>query len=384
MIRCRKDVLSMELSTYLKELEHLVNTDSGSEYPEGLNTVAAFFSSRFRDMGWIVREFDLAPDSGTCLVCANRDADHYDVMLMGHMDTVFLKGTCAHRPFRIEGNRAYGPGVCDMKQGCLMMYYILKELPTEINEKLNILAVFNPDEEIGSKYSQDSYIPYAKKTDYAFLYEARNAKGFCCHQRKGAVRFNVEFTGKAGHCGFVFENDARSAISEMARWIVALDQLQSKERDTSVNIGVVSGGTKSNVVADHASMSVDIRFSCSEEVQRIEEALAQLQKQAEANGILTAVTNKRSKLAWVPNAQAKAYLAHITELAAQNGIPLAFKARGGLSDANLIAQYGPICLDGLGPAGGSGHSEDEYLLLDSILPSFQLNNLLLQDLADNK
>ena len=305
-------------------------------------------------------------------------------MLMGHMDTVFFKGTCAQRPFRIEGDRAYGPGVCDMKQGCLMIYHVLKELPAEINEKLNILAVFNPDEEIGSKYSQNTYIPYAKKTDYAFLYEARNAKGFCCHQRKGAVRLNVEFTGKAGHCGFVFENDARSAISEMARWIVALDQLQSKELDTSVNIGVVSGGTKSNVVADHASMSVDIRFSRPEEVQRIEEALDRLQKQAETNGILATVENKRSKLSWVPNEQAKTYLTHITELAAQNGIPLAFKARGGLSDANIIAQYGPVCLDGLGPAGGNGHSAEEYLLLDSIQPSFDLANLLLQDLAEHK
>jgi len=106
----------MELSSYLQDLEYLVNIDSGSEDREGLNAVASFFSSRFRDMGWIVAEHDLAPDSGTCLICTNREAEHYDLMLMGHMDTVFTRGTCAQRPFRIEGDRAYGPGVCDMKQ----------------------------------------------------------------------------------------------------------------------------------------------------------------------------------------------------------------------------------------------------------------------------
>lgn len=374
----------MDINTYLKELEYLVNTDSGSEYPDGLNTIAAFFSSRFRDMGWIVKEYDLAPKSGTCLVCANREAEHYDVMLMGHMDTVFPKGTCAQRPFRIEGNKAYGPGVCDMKQGCLMIYYLLKELPREICDKLNILAVFNPDEEIGSVHSQPVYAPYAKKTDYAFLFEARDSKGFYCHQRKGSMAFEAVFTGVAGHCGFVFENGARSAVSEMARWIVALDGLQSKELDTSVNVGVVSGGIKGNVVPDHASMSVSIRFSRVEEVQRVEAMLEQLLQQAERNGIQAELQNRRGKMPLVPNEKASAYIDHITQLATQKGMCLTFKARGGLSDANIITQYGPICLDGLAPAGGAGHSPDEYMLLDTIASSFQVANFLLEDLANSK
>lgn len=374
----------MDVTTYLKDLEYLVNIDSGSDDPEGLNTVAAFFSRGFRDMGWIVREYDLAPQSGTCLVCANREAEHYDVMLMGHMDTVFPKGTCAQRSFRIEGNRAYGPGVCDMKHGCLMMYYLLKELPQQISDKLNVLAVFNPDEEIGSIHSQSVYAPYAKKTDYAFLFEARGAQGTSCHQRKGSIGFDAVFTGVAGHCGFVFENGARSAISEMARWITTLDGLQSRELDTSVNVGVVKGGIKTNVVPEHASMSVSIRFSRLEEVQRIEDTLQRLLQQAEVNGIKAELQNRRGKMPLVPDEKASAYIAHITELTAKHALPLIFKARGGLSDANIVAQYGPICLDGLGPAGGSGHSPDEYMLLDTIEPSFQIANLLLQDLANNK
>ena len=374
----------MDIQAYLKDLEYLVNIDSGSECPEGLNTVAGFFSSRFRHMGWIVKEYDLSPKSGTCLVCANREAEHYDVMLMGHMDTVFPKGTCQQRPFRMEGNRAFGPGVCDMKHGCLMIYYLLKALPREIGDQLNILAVFNPDEEIGSLHSQPIYAPYASKTDYAFLFEACDAKGFCCHQRKGSMAFEAVFTGVAGHCGFVFENGARSAVSEMARWIVALDSLQSKELDTSVNVGVVSGGIKGNVVPDHASMSVSIRFSRVEEVQRVEAMLEQLLQQAERNGIQAELQNRRGKMPLVPDEKACAYIDHITQLAAQKGLHLAFKARGGLSDANIITQYGPICLDGLAPAGGKGHSPEEFMLLDTIEPSFRVANMLLEDLAKSK
>lgn len=369
----------MELSLYLKQLEQLTNIESCSDDPEGLNKVAKFFSDGFKELGWNVHEFDLAPQCGTCVVCTNREAEHYDVLLIGHLDTVFPKGT--GWPFRIEGDRCYGPGVADMKHGSLLMYHLMKELPKEVNEKLNICVVFNPDEEIGSRYSQDCYLPYAQKADYAFVYEARSSKGAVCIERKGSMQYKLKFTGVPGHCGFVFKNNAKSAISEMARWIVALDALQSRERNTSVNVGVVSGGTKPNVVAENAYMTVDIRFSDPKEADRIDNTVAALMEQAKANGITVEVEDKRGKLPLVPGEKAKAYFAHIEKLCKENNVPILFEARGGLSDANLIAQYGPICIDGMGPAGGSGHSREEYMLLDTIQPAYDLSMLLLKDLA---
>jgi len=374
----------MDIKTYLSELEYLVNTDSGSEYPEGLNRVAEFFSTRFRDMGWNVEEHDLAPKSGTLLICTNRKAEHYDLLLIGHMDTVFPVGTAAQRPFTIQGNMAYGPGVSDMKHGCLMMYHLLKNLPAELNEKLNIVAVFNPDEEIGSVHSKDIYLPYARISDYAFLYEARAASGAYCVRRKGSSQFGVRFTGVQGHCGFVFENGARSAISEMARWIVALDALQSEERNTSVNIGVCSGGIKPNVVAAEATMTVDIRFSLPEEYDRVEQTLGVLMAQAKENGIGIELLNKRAKPAWNPDEKALAYLDHITALGKAAGFDPKFAGRGGLSDANYISVCGPICIDGLGPSGGDGHSVKEYMMLDTIEEVYNFSNLLFRDLADHK
>lgn len=369
----------MDLALYFSQLEQLVNIESCSDDPEGLNQVAAFFTKGFRELGWTVEEHNLAPHSGTCVICTNRKAEHYDVLLIGHLDTVFPRGTGL--PYRKEGDRCHGAGVADMKHGSLLMYHLMKELPAEINEKLNIVVVFNPDEEIGSRYSKDCYLPYAAKSDLCLVYEARSAKGGVCIERKGAVHYTLKFKGIPGHCGFVFKNGAKSAISEMARWIVALDSLQSRERNTSVNVGLASGGSKPNVVPEHAEMTVDIRFSDPTEADRVEEAVQALLLQAQERGIGVEIAEKRCKLPLVPDEKSRAYFDHLMTIGKNAGLEFVYEARGGLSDANLIAQCGPICIDGMGPIGGNGHSPNEYMLMDSVVPAFDLSMLIFKDLA---
>ena len=369
----------MDLELYFSQLEQLVNMESCSDDPEGINRVADFFAKGFREVGWIVEEHTPSPLAGNCLICTNRKADRYDVMLIGHMDTVFPRGTGV--PYRTEGNKAYGAGVGDMKHGCLLMYYLMKELPKEVNDKLNILVVFNPDEEIGSRYSRECYLPYAAKSDLCLVYEARSSKNGVCIERKGASQYKLKFTGVPGHCGFVFKNGAKSAVSEMARWIVALDALQSMERNTSVNVGLASGGTKPNVVPENAEMTVDIRFSDPTEADRVESTVADLLQQAQERGISVEIVEKRGKLPLVPDEKAKAYFDHLMKIGKEAGLEFVFEARGGLSDANLIAQVGPICIDGMGPIGGDGHSPNEYILMDSVMPAYDLSMLIFKDLA---
>lgn len=122
----------MNLQSYLEDLEYLVNIDSGTENAKGVNKVADYFVQKFRDMNWDVKEIETKEGFGKCVICTNREADHYDLLMIGHTDTVFPNGTCRNRPFTIDGNRAYGPGVCDMKHGCLMMYYLIKNQSKEI------------------------------------------------------------------------------------------------------------------------------------------------------------------------------------------------------------------------------------------------------------
>lgn len=374
----------MDLKEYLYELEYLVNTASGSDDPEGLNKMADYFADRFGALGWNVARHDLAPDSGSCLIITNRDAEHYDLMLMGHLDTVFDKRQCEEHPFRIEKDRVYGLGSCDMKHGALLIYYLMKELPREINDKLNIVVVYNPDEEVGSKYSRKIYENYASRTDLALIYEACGTDGARCIERKGATGFTVNFTGKPGHSGYVFMNGAKSAISEMARWIVNLDALQSEKRGTTVNVGVVSGGTKPNVVAEHASMRVSIRYSVPSEADNVEKTIRILTKEAERRGIKTEIVNKTKKEPLVPSEKGKNYFAHIKEVLSKQGFEFITRARGGLSDANIVGALGAVCIDGMGPSGDYCHSVLECMDIDSVLPSFDYSMIIISDLAERK
>ena len=370
----------MDINAYLADLEYLVNIDSGSENAEGVACIASFFSKGFKELGWIVDVHDLSPACGPCVICRNREAEHYDMLLIGHMDTVFLAGTCAERPFRTDGEFAYGPGVADMKSGCLLMYYLMKDLPAAINEKLNIVVVFNPDEEISSRYSSPLYIPYARKSEFAFVYEGRGVEGDFCAKRKGAIGLKAEFFGKAGHCGYAFTNGGRSAVSEMARWIVGLDALQSRERNTTVNVGVANGGTKTNIIADYAVINASIRFDDPDESKRVKAVLEELKCSAAEHEIEVKLS-LTGKQPLVLTEKGKAYVQHLEELAKQNGINAWFKARGGLSDANIIAQYGPVCIDGMGPAGTKCHSDEEYLVLSSIEEGYRFSMMVFEDLV---
>ena len=373
----------MDLQKYLEELEYLVNIDSGSEDAEGVTKVADFFADKFREMNWNVHEYEFGDECGKCVICTNREAEHYDLLMIGHLDTVFPRGTCAKRPFRIAGNKAYGPGVADMKHGSLLMYYLLKDIPQEINEKLNIVAIFNPDEEIGSPYSPKVYEEYARNTDYGFVYEASGSEGGCCAERKGRVKYLVDFEGKAGHCGYMFTNGSKSAIHEMGKWIVKFSEMASIEKNTTVNIGVANGGIKGNVVAPDANMEIDVRFADNSEIMRFDDAITEMTENANKRGINVKI--KRSiKNAMVYTEKVDEYIKHIQKITEENNIVFKHRARGGLSDGNILSGFGVLCIDGMGPTGDCDHSPDEYMEIDSVIPYYNLSELLIKDLADRK
>jgi len=372
------------LEDYLNELEYLVNIDSGTGNPEGITKVGSWFADKFAKLGWIVESHDLSPNTGKCIVVKNRNAEHYDVMLVGHTDTVFPPGEAAKRPFRRDEKKAYGVGVLDMKQGCLAMYYALKELEPEVLDLLNIVAVFNPDEESGSPYSTPLLVSYAEKSDYAFVFEAASTDGSRCFERKGRMKFHYEFHGTKGHAGYIFENDSISAVNEMAYWIVELNKLHNPVTGTSVNAGVAKGGIAINIVPDYAELQVEIRYDKKSEMDKAKALIEQLKEHAAKNrvGLTEKLTDTRPPL--VPDERTKAYIERVRKVSESLSIPFKHKKRGGLSDANNIAAFGPICVDGLGPTGDCDHSEDEYLDIQTIEPNIRFAKALLVDLAELK
>ena len=358
--------------------------DSGQGNPGGITAVAQWFKNRFDALGWITELADVSSETGNCLIVKNRETAHYDALLVGHLDTVFPTGETARRPFRRDEHRAYGLGVLDMKQGCLAMLHVLEQLPPEVNAALNIAAIFNPDEEAGSLWSKELIDSYARRCDYAYVFEAASTDGSHCIQRKGRYTAHIQFHGQSGHAGYLLEGGMVSAVNELVCWAAKLNEHCSATAGTSVNIGVIRGGQGANIVPDFAEMEVEARYERIEECKRLLTTIDALkQHAAKANVGVTFVTEKYVP-PLEPTARVLSYAAHIRTLSEAHGIPFAVKKRGGLSDANHIAACGPICLDGLGPTGDFDHSPREYLELSTIEPNLRLAWLLLRDLADQK
>ena len=377
----------MNLDLYLKQLEELVNIDSGSRNAAGITRVADKLAEWYEELGWNVERIPVGEETGPVLLITNRPSDRYDVMFIGHMDTVFPDGTAEQRPFRIEGENYYGPGVGDMKNGDVAMYHVAANLPKEVLDRLSIAMVYNPDEEIGSVYSKEATDAIGSKADYIFVMESAGQKGTRhCFARKGSMGYEIEFHGIAGHAGFMFEVENASAILEMGNYIVKLMGLASREEDTTVNVGIAQGGTAVNVVADFAKISVGMRFKKDSERLRLKEAVeAMVNGEPFVPGVRTEIVSSRETMPFVKTEEAARFVERMKELADELGIPFAEKDRGGLSDANHLSRCGhAIVLDGMGPHGANDHSEKEYGYIGSVEPCIRLLVRILEDLADGK
>ncbi len=376
--------MKIDVERFLRELEILVNMDSGQGNPEGITAVGAFFAQRLAAQGWFAEQIDVGDKTGKCTVVKNREASHYDVMLVGHVDTVFPTGETARRPFRRDENRAYGLGVIDMKQGALTMLYILEQLSPKANAALSIVAIFNPDEEISSIYSRGLIESYAKISDCALVFEAASTDGFRTVQRKGLFRSRVTFHGRAGHSGYIFDGNSVSAINELIFWASLLNSLCSSETGTMVNIGKISGGEKTNIVPDFAEMAFEVRYDSMDEYNRMKEALCELEAHAGSAGVGVEYSDMRDTPPLVPSEKTLEYEARLARLGECLGVPYKSKKRGGLGDANHIAAFCPVCVDGLAPTGDFDHSEFEYLEISTVEPNLRFAHGMLEDLADMK
>lgn len=378
----------MNLDLYLKQLEELVNIDSGSRNAAGINRVADKLEQWYLELGWYIRTIDLGKETGRMLLITNHpDAGRYDVMFVGHMDTVFPDGTAAARPFRIEGDNYYGPGVGDMKNGDVSMYHIAANLSKEALEKLSIAMLYNPDEEIGSVYSKNEMDKIGARADYIFVMESSGKMGARhCFARKGAMDFDLEFHGQAAHAGFMFEVENASAVLEMGHYITALMGMASREKDTTVNVGMAQGGTARNVVADYARIGVEMRFWDDSERDRLKKAVYKMVNgEPYVKGVRVNIAQSHETPPFVKTEKAKVFGEVMKRTAEELGIEFLDKDRGGLSDANHLSRCGDaIVVDGMGPHGALDHSEKEYGYIGSVEPCVRLFVKLLEDMAAEK
>ncbi|SKC32960.1 Carboxypeptidase G2 precursor [Photobacterium piscicola] len=372
--------MSFSLNNYLEELRPLINIDCGTLTVDGIDVVATIMAQKYLDLGWHVKRIDCGI-AGTGLEVRNKpDADHIDVMLIGHMDTVFPAGTAAARPMTHDDERAYGPGVSDMKSGLLSVVYALRDLDPTALDALSICVCMNPDEEIGSLHSEAWLKSVAINANHVLVAEAARADGSLVKARKGMARYRLSFHGKAAHAGNEPQN-GRSAITEMAHWILAINTMTNFESGTTLNAGVVSGGAGANIVPDFAEVVVDVRFWDNDEYAAVDAQIRTLTETPFVDGVTITVEREAHKPSMVPSPQTEVLMAQVEAVGKELGIDITWQAVGGGSDANLTAVLGIPTLDGLGPIGAGFHSADEWLDLASIEPRIRLLQQVLVKIA---
>jgi glutamate carboxypeptidase len=355
---------------YLAELEAMVNTDCGSYSPAGVNRIADGVAASLGELGATVERVPHPDGSLGDLVIGRLAGEGPRLLLIGHMDTVFDDGTAAERPFRVDGERALGPGTSDMKGGLLAGLHAIGALQAS-GVRPSVTFVANPDEEIGSPFSTPHIRRLAAEHDAALVLECARANGDIVSSRKGVADIHLRFHGRAAHAG-VEPEKGRSAVLAAAHAVVALHALNRRWPGVTVNAGVIAGGTRPNVVAAECLVKVDVRGVHADEFDAAQAGVARLA----AEPAVADVTTDSQRIAFHPPMEPSPANLRLAELAValagELGFPLRHTATGGASDANTTSGAGLPTLDGLGPIGGDDHSADEWLDLSSVVPRTSL------------
>jgi glutamate carboxypeptidase len=292
------------------------------------------------------------------------------LLLLGHLDTVWPRGTLATLPWRVESGCAYGPGVYDMKGGLVVLLEAIRLAGTE-----RALRVFlTADEEIGSPTAHEPLARAAAGAAAAFVCEPPTARGNLKTARKGLGRFRVCIAGRAAHAGH--PADGVSAIHELALQIQRLHALNDRERGISVNVGVVSGGTRENVVAAAAEALLDVRVARLADCAWLEEQLAH---GPELDGTTVELSGGWTRPPLERSPGAATLFEHAREHGRALGLDLHEASAAGGSDGNLVGALGVPVLDGLGAEGAGSHAVDEHVLVDSLPVRAQLLAAILRE-----
>lgn len=355
----------------LELLERMVNIDSGSYHKEGVDEIGAILMKEYRDMGFAVQEIK-QEEYGNHLIIQHPLAKNPKTIIIAHMDTVFPEGTAENRPFQIRDNRAYGPGVIDMKASQVAVLYAMRAL-IKFHSKAyqDVMIVLNSDEEIGSPSSKELIENKAAGKKYALVMEPARKDGSVVTSRRGKGHYTISVKGRAAHSGIEPEK-GRSAIEELAYKIIRLHDLTDHAKGISVNVGLIEGGSSVNTVSDTAMAEVDIRISEKEQAKPMEERIESICASTDVKGTEIHLEGKMNRLPMEKNAQTTSLLHKIEDVGVGMGLKVKDTSTGGGSDASFTSAMGVATIDGMGPVGGNAHSDSEYLEIPSLIERIEL------------
>jgi glutamate carboxypeptidase len=373
-------------AAYLKTLEQLVNLDSGTDDGPGLARMQDVLAQRLRDLGATVEINDASPSAGKVVLGRLEGKGERSILLMDHYDTVFLPDEAKKRPFKIEGNRAYGPGVADAKGGISLILHALQILKDQgFTGYKTVTVLFNADEERSSVGSRAQIRRVAPDHDYALSYEPPEDEQVTV-ATNGVAFVHLRVKGLASHAGAAPEKGRNAAI-ELAHQLLQLQNLGDPKKGTTVNWTIIKAGEKINVVPDTAEATADMRLSDVSELVRVQndgDAIVR-NKLVPDTEVSFTVENRRPPFSRnVPSENLAAVANRIYG-------EIAKSLKVGVMRFGTDAGYAwnpnsprPAVLETMGLLGSKIHSSGEYAELDSIVPRLYLSVRMIQTLCETK
>jgi glutamate carboxypeptidase len=367
-----------DAKTILDGIRRWVEIETPTEAPGQVNKLATMVAEGYRDLPATIER--VAGHSGCgdhILARSSWGQDAPGILVLSHLDTVHPLGFIQRLPFRIEGDSAFGPGIYDMKGGAYLAYHAFAQLcATPERSRLGVTQLYVSDEEIGSPTSRALIEEEGRRAKYVLVTEPARDGGKIVTGRKGVGRFEIFVKGLPAHAGTRPE-DGRSAIRELANIIQSLEAMNDLKRGVTVNVGVVRGGTRPNVIAEEAYAEVDLRVPSIADGDDLVAKILSLKSRTE--GVSVKVVGGLNRPPYQKGNAGAALYEHARTLAAEIGFDLVDTSTGGGSDGNFTAPH-TATLDGLGVDGQGAHTHYEQLYISSIEPRARLLHRLYQTL----
>ncbi len=361
----------------LRLLEQIVKHESPSSEKHTVDRLVAFLADELSQRGGAVERLE-QQDYGDLLISRWGGDSRPPILVMTHIDTVWPLGTIDRLPWMNDGEVARGPGVYDMKASVAMMVTAIDIIQALEIQARPIVWLINTDEEIGSPASRPHIEDLARASDYVLCLEPPVPPDDALKtERKGVGMFTMQITGKATHAGADHESGV-SAIEELARQVQWLHGLTDYDRGTTVNVGVVSGGTKRNVVAAHAQALIDLRVTSMAEADRVVPLIQSAS--ATLPGASVSISGDLNRPPMERSEQVVAAFKRAETIAKSIGQEVKESSTGGGSDGNFTAAIGVPTIDGLGCPGDGAHAESEHIQVLKLAPRTALIAALLTDL----
>jgi len=341
----------------VETIEALVRLESPTGDKAAVDACGAHITGLLREIGGAIRVLPGATAGDHLL--AEFGSGGRQILVLGHIDTVWPVGELARRPLRRADHRLYGPGAFDMKAGIVLAIVALRALQDSTPGLPGRVALLlTSDEETGSATSRRFIEDLARRSTAVLVLEPPLPGGALKTARKGCGEFHLRVIGKPAHAGIEPERGV-SAIRELARQVLAIEDLQDATRGTTLSVGIVRGGTRSNVIPAEAEAIIDVRAATLDDADRVTRAMLALQPQIA--GAAISVSGGIDRPPFERTAAVEALFRHAQAVAARLGRTLDEGSTGGGSDGNLTAALNVPTLDGLGAIGAGAHGLDEYV-----------------------